>query len=222
MILSEKLIHLLKNWDFSVAKAIYDEYGDSDSMKFLFTQPWTKMADEMLKDCIKELSKSNPIIQHEVVRIRKEEKLKASTDNPKPVKRILIPESESDYPKELQELVQIRKGLFAQSNHARYLLFTKCKTDEERKKQAFLIKANWREIERIWGILNYWKEHKTLSPDLVQVQTGKMSVKEMTNRLNNLRSYISKTKSGKKNYKMTLEEMEAERNELERRLNAIV
>lgn len=222
MILSEQLKKLLLNWDFSVAKAIYDEYGESDSLKFLFAQPWTKVADQMLKECIEELSKINPIVQHEVIQSRGEENTAPKTKPINPPKRILIPESETNYPEELQELIQIRKGLFAQSNHARYLLFTKCTSDEERKKQAFIIKANWREIERIWGILNYWKEHKVLSPDIIQVQTGKMSVKEMTNRLKNLRSYISKARSGKKNYKMTLKEMEAERNELERRLNAII
>ena len=229
MILSERLKRLLQKWDFDQAKSIYDEYGDSDTMKFLFAQPWTKMADDMLKECIQELSKVNPIVQHEVLEARRSERLTAKdessnpkVDSIKPPGRLAIPENEFDYPKELQELVLKRKGLFAEANHSRYLLFKEGTPEAERKSLAFLIKANWREIERIWGILNYWKEHKALSPDLIQVQTGKMTVKEMTSRLKNLRSYISKAKSGKKKYKLSIEEMEAEKNELERRLNAIV
>lgn len=228
MLLSEELKKLLKKWDFDRAKEIYDLHGDSDTMKFLFAQPWTKMADDMLKECIQELATQNPIVEHEVIRSRNEERLAAKVDRSKsqlpekPKGRLRVPEEEYNYPPELQQLVLRRKGLFAESNHARYILFTKCKTDEERKAQAFLIKANWREIERIWGILNYWKEHETLSPDLIEVNTGNMTVKEMSNRLKNLRSYISKARSGKKKYKMTIKEMEAEKNELERRLNAIV
>ncbi|WBL42377.1 hypothetical protein PBT90_16700 [Algoriphagus halophytocola] len=229
MILSEILKKLLHKWDFDQAKSIYDEYGDSDTMKFLFAQPWTKMADDMLRECIQELSQTNPIVQHEVVEARRSEKMTAKdesstpkVDSAKLPGRLRIPESEFDYPKELQELVLKRKGIFAEANHSRYLLFKEGTPEAERKRLAFLIKSNWREIERIWGILNYWKEHKALSPDLIQVQTGQMTVKEMTSRLKNLRSYISKAKSGKKKYKMTIEEMEAEKNELERRLNAIV
>ena len=227
MIISERLKRLLQKWDFDQAKSIYDEFGTSDTMKFLFAQPWTKMADDMLKECIQELSQSNPIVQHEVLQAIKEERShKTASSEPinrlKPNGRLSIPENEFDYPKELQDLVLKRKGLFAEANHSRYLLFKDGTAEDERKRLALLIKSNWREIERIWGILNYWKEHKALSPDIIEVTTGTMTVKEMTSRLKNLRSYISKAKSGKKTFKMSIEEMEAEKNELERRLNAIV
>lgn len=219
MTISEKLHNLThKKWDFDLAKEIYDAHGDSDLLKFLFAEPWSEFIDEQLKEAIRDLARENPIVEHEIKEARKEEIQSLQVYKG----RLPYPEDEINYPKELQELVLKRKQLFAEANHARYMLFTKSETEEERKQLAFTIKSNWREIERIWGILNYWKTHKALSPDIIQVNTGGMTVKEMGNRIKNLRTYISKIRSGKKKYKMTIEEMQAELNDLERRLNGIV
>lgn len=232
MILSEKLQNLLKKWDFDQAKAIYDEYGDDELMMFVFSGPYSDFLNEKLKQAIQDLASIHPIVQSEVLQARNEDRgqnknstslsLIKKADAAGAKGRINIPEEEMGYPKELQELVLKRKGLFAEANHARYILFTAEKTQEERKKLAFLIKSNWREIERIWGILNYWKEHKTLSPDIIQVNTGAMTPLEMAQRIRNLTSYISKAQSGKKKYKMSIEEMQSEIADLRRMLDGIV
>lgn len=225
MIISEKIQYLLKKWDFDQALEIYLEHGDSDTMKFLFQQPWSEFIDSQLKDEIKEMARSFPIVEHEIkgpkseVKIDQEEKRDLKKHLPA---RLPYQEDQIEYPEELQELVLKRKGLFSEANHFRYILFTKAESEKERKELAFKIKANFREIERIWAILNFWKEHKTLSPDIITVNTGGMTVKEMANRIKNLRTYISKSRSGKKNYKLSIDQMQAELNDLERRMNAIV
>lgn len=218
MILSERLHKLLTKWNFDEALAIYQEHGDSDTMKFLFSQPWSQFIEDQLMEEIKEMAALTPVVEHEIIEARKEQIRTASS---LPAK-LTYPEDEIDYPKELQELVKIRKGLFSRSNHARYILFTKAETEKERKELALQIKADWREIERIWNILNFWKKHKTLSPELITVDTGEMTVKEMASRITNLRTYISKSKVGKKKYKLSIDEMEAELRSLERRMNGIV
>lgn len=231
MILSEKLQNLLKKWDYDQAKAIFDEYGDDDLMSFVFAGPYSDFLNEKLKQAIRDLASIHPIVQSEVLQARNEERETNKTTSLSLIKkadaagakgRINTPEDEMGYPKELQELVLKRKGLFAEANHARYLLFGSEKTADERKALAYLIKANWREIERIWGILNYWKEHKTLSPDIIQVNTGSMTPLEMAQRIRNLTSYISKAQSGKKKYKMSIEEMQSEIADLRRMLDGIV
>lgn len=229
MILSEKLQRLLKKWDFDQAKALYDEYGEDELMKFLFDGPYSDYIDDKLREAIQEMAIQHPIVQSEVIQSRNEERLTAKgnslpqkMDSSKPKGRITIPEDEIDYPKELQELVLKRKGLFAEANHARYMLFKESTPEKERKRLAYLIKANWREIERIWGILNYWKVHKTLSPDIIEVNTGAMTPLEMERRIRNLTSYISKAQSGKKKYRMSIEEMQAEISKLRRILDGIV
>lgn len=229
MILSEKLQNLLKKWDFDQAKALYEEHGEDELMKFVFSGPYSDFLNEKLKEAIRELAGKHPIVQAEVLQARNEERLTAKVDSlptkidsSKPKGRITIPEEEMGYPKELQELVLKRKGLFAEANHARYILFKEGTPEEERKRLAFLIKANFREIERIWGILNFWKEHKTLSPDLIEVNTGQMTPLEMERRIRNLTSYISKAQSGRKKYKKSIEEMQAEISQLRRILDGIV
>lgn len=229
MILSEKLQLLLKKWDFDQAKALYDEYGDDELMKFLFDGPYSDYTNEKLREAIQEMAIQNPIVHSEVIQSRNEERVTAkgeslpqSIDRIKPKGRITIPEDEVGYPKELQELVLKRKGLFSEANHARYMLFKDDTPEKERKRLAYLIKANWREIERIWGILNYYKEHKTLSPDIIEVNTGAMTPLEMERRIRNLTSYISKAQSGKKKYRMSIEEMQAEISKLRRILDGIV
>ncbi len=235
MILSEKLQILLKKWDFDQAKMLYDEHGDDELMKFVFSGPYSDFLNEKLKDSMLELASRNPIVQSEVLEARNAERLTAKLDSsdvkvatsPQKVAtsakgRINMPEEEIGYPKELQELVLKRKGLFSESNHARYMLFKDGTPEPERKALAYLIKDNWREIERIWGILNYWKEHKTLSPDIIQVDTGAMTPLEMAQRIRNLTSYISKAQSGKKKYKMSIEEMQSEIAQLRRILDGIV
>lgn len=219
MTLAEKIYNLLnKKWDFDEAWSIYEEYGDSDTMKFLFSQPWSSFIDQQLREAIRELKADHPVVEHEILEARKEEGPKVNTLP----ERITYPEDELNYPEELQKLVLKRKGLFASANHSRYMLFTTAKSDEERKALAFKIKSDWREIERIWGILNFWKEHRAISPDIISVFTGEMTVKEMAARIKNLRTYISKIRSGKKKYKMTIEQMQSELNDLERRMNGIV
>jgi hypothetical protein len=231
MILSEKLQNLLKKWDFDQAKALYDEHGEDELMKFLFAGPYSDFLNEKLKEAIRDLASLNPIVQSEVIQARNEDREKGQEERSrnstnevalKGKGRINMPEDEIGYPKELQDLVLVRKGLFSEANHARYMLFKDGTTEPERKKLAYLIKANWREIERIWGILNYWKEHKTLSPDIIQVDTGAMTPLEMSQRIRNLTSYISKAQSGKKKYKMSIEEMQSEISQLRRILNGIV
>jgi hypothetical protein len=228
MILSEKLQILLKKWDFDQANALYQEYGDDELMKFLFSGPYSDFLNEKLKAAIQELASRHPVVQSEVLQARNETRASKDPDEPKtdyslkPKGRITVPEEEMSYPKELQELIVKRKGLFAEANHARYILFKEGTPPEERKRLAFLIKANFREIERIWGILNYWKEHKTLSPDLIHVNTGPMTPLEMERRIRNLTTYISKASSGKKAYRMSIEEMQAEIAKLRRMLDGIV
>ncbi len=232
MILSEKLHHLLKKWEFDQAKTLYDEHGDDELMKFVFNGPYSDFLNEKLKEAITELASKNPIVQYQVLQARNEERdlgqAEPSRSQPdkfeliKPKGRISIPEEEMGYPQELQELIVQRKGLFAESNHARYILFKEGTPEPERKRLALMIKSHWREIERIWGILNYWNEHKTLSPDIIQVNTGAMTPLEMEKRIRNLISYISKARSGKKAYKMSIEEMQAEISELRRRMDGIV
>lgn len=229
MILSERINLLLKKWDFDHAKQLYDQHGEDDLLKFLFNGPYSEFLNEKLKTAIEDLSIKHPIVQAEVLQARNEERLTAKVDSSdqkvatlKQKGRISVLEEELGYPKELQELILKRKGLFAEANHARYILFKDGTTPEERKRLAFLIKSHFREIERIWGILNYWKEHKVLSPDLIQVITEEMSPLEMERRIRNLTSYISKAQSGKKKYKMSIEEMQSELSDLRRRINGLI
>lgn len=232
MILSEKIQALLRKWDFDQAKELYQAHGEDELQKFLFEGPYSEYLNNKLKEAIAELAQRNPIVQSEVMHARNASQLAvqnpkggnatSNEDSLKPKGRITMPEDEMGYPKELQELVLKRKGLFAEANHARYILFQDGTPEAERKRLAFLIKANWREIERIWGILNFWKEHKTLSPDLIQVNPEAMNPREMEKRIRNLISYISKARSGKKTYKLSIEEMQAEVNELRRILDGIV
>lgn len=232
MILSERLNLLLKKWHFDTAKALYEEHGEDEMLKFLFNGPYSDFSDQKLREAIQELARKHPLVQSEVLQARNEERLqaKASTTlsltkeslQSKSKGRISVLEEELGYPKELQELILKRKGLFAEANHARYILFKEGTDPEERKRLAFLIKSHFREIERIWGILNYWKEHKVLSPDLIQVKTEEMSPLEMERRIRNLTSYISKAQSGKKKYKMSIEEMQAELSDLRRRINGLI
>lgn len=218
-LISEKIHTLLhKKWDFAEAREIYDQYGDSDTMKFLFSQPWSEFIDRQLREAIEALRPAHPVVEHEVRQAAQTE----SRREPMAYGRLAYPEEIIDYPKELQEMILKRKQLFAEANHARYMLFTKAGDQEERKQLAFKIKSNWRQIERIWGILNFWKEHKAISPDIITVNTGSMTVKEMTARVRNLRTYVSKAKAGSKKYSRSIEEMLAEINELERILNGIV
>jgi predicted RNase H-like nuclease (RuvC/YqgF family) len=49
-----------------------------------------------------------------------------------------------------------------------------------------------------------------------------MTPLDMEKRIRNLTTYISKAKSGKKKYKMSIEEMQSEINELRRNLDGII
>lgn len=201
MNIAAKLHDLLHHsWSYAEANALYQEIGTCEMSKFMFSTGENSFNSDRLRTALEELEPSFPFTVQR--RIQVEEHL----------------------PDDVLEIEKEWKDLYKISNHLRFELF---KRDDEgnyinqeklRGELAHQILSNFDDITRMWGAVDYFREHGHIPPTFDKVQLDDTDPLAMHKRLKNLRTYISNARSGRKKYKQTIEEMTAELAELERRL----
>lgn len=107
----------------------------------------------------------------------------------------------SEYPEELHPAVERLKNRYNVVNHVHPLLMPTYATDRGKcfDLKNVLLEA-WTEIDQIWRILNYFKEHQVVLPNPYSKKTEQPVFDRATlvKKRNNLRTYLSKHRSNPK------------------------
>lgn len=179
MVLKGIMIQELDQWlkgnkNYLAGVALYEKYGDNTTLKGLFRSAHNTWLEGKLISSIQELREKAVAI--------------APIREPKQVKKepVRVPEYESD---NILGVLNKKKGnLFkeAASLHAHLHHMT----PGELKKAAPKILSNFKEINRIWQVIDNYETTGTVPAAL----TGKLTLKELMMKMKNLPTYITKLK----------------------------
>lgn len=205
----------IKNWlsgsrDFAVGKALYFQHGKSNALKDLFesmgdssfTRGKLEKALTELAGQLKDVATSKPGTKKAVAS--------------------LIPLSERpDAPDEVKALIEARKQLYGQAKAMHEKLYIMTVDHEERYNEsergivATQLMRAWDDIELSWKRTLHFDREGKLPPAPLKVQIVFRPGDTLLRAITNKRSELSKTRKGIIS-KKTLEELEAELDELER------
>lgn len=204
----------IKNWlegsrDFAIGKALYFQHGKSKVLRDLFEMGESSFTRAKLEKALSELA---------------EQLRNAPTPKPGETKprEASVPLSErSDAPEQVKALVQERKRLYGHTKalheklHLMSVEYANKYTDPERSTVVIELMQAWETIEQIWKRTMAYDRDGVLPPEPVKVQVVIRSGDTLLRAITNKRSELSKTRKGIIK-KKTVEELEAELDELER------
>jgi hypothetical protein len=195
-------IHTLlhEKWSYQTAAALYSEIGKSEIDKYLFSLGENSLNSERLRASLEKLACDYPFQLQ---------------------RRTALPDN---MPSHVVELEQEWKTLYKTANHVRGELFKRdalgnlVHSESKRAEMAHRVLACFDEINRLWGAVDYFREHGHIPPAFQPHTLTETDPTLLMRRLLNLRSYISRAEKGKK-YRMSIEQMRTEAAQIERRLN---
>lgn len=191
--------------------SIYNEIGKSPVLKKLFSKSATKKNKDKLSYELGKLRNAKPVtvkkkkkVVKKVVKstpttpTTKNTTTRQTFTNPKRYGELSITKVEfEELPEQLKYEWHQRIKLFKEADRLHFTLDRL--TEDEAEKAVTTILENWREIERLWSRIDYWKKHGIIPPDNIDKKKivkdlDKLNLFELSKRLSNIRSNLSKGK----------------------------